>query len=149
MRLVVPIARTLLGLVFGEAALYYSLAGFFRRRSWNVYLAAAAACGALWQFMGYFGVDASYYTMLYAGLGLGCRCRRELGATIGDRGAAAALRLERVRAVAAIGGVSRRGEHQDAKAAADQAGEQTCRPSDHVRFPEGSVRRAPDPWGEA
>ncbi|QDT73868.1 hypothetical protein [Lacipirellula limnantheis] len=62
----------MLGLVFGEAALFYSLAGFFRRRSWNVYLAAAAACGALWQFMGYFGVDASYYTMLYTGLGLGC-----------------------------------------------------------------------------
>lgn len=70
------------GLVFGEAALFYLLAGFFRRRSWNVYLAAAAACGALWQFMGYFGVDASYYTMLYAGLGLGCLvAARSLGLT--------------------------------------------------------------------
>ena len=65
-------ASLMFGLVFSEAALFYLLAGFFRRRSWNVYLAAAAACGALWQFMGYYGVDASYYTMLYAGLGLGC-----------------------------------------------------------------------------
>ena len=63
-------ASLMFGLVFSEAALFYLLAGFFRRRSANVYLAAAAACGALWQFMGYFGIDASYYTMLYAGLGL-------------------------------------------------------------------------------
>ena len=67
---------------FSEAALFYLLAGFFRRRSWNVYLAAAAACGALWQFMGHYGVDASYYTMLYAGLGLGCLAvARSLGLT--------------------------------------------------------------------
>ncbi|WP_428303948.1 hypothetical protein [Lacipirellula sp.] len=62
----------LYGLVFSEAAIFYLLAGFFKRRSWNTYLAAAAACGAIWQFMGYYGIDASYYTMLYAGLGLAC-----------------------------------------------------------------------------
>ena len=46
--------------------------GSFRRRSVNIYLAAAAACGALWQFMGYYGIDEGYYTMLYAGLGVAC-----------------------------------------------------------------------------
>jgi hypothetical protein len=62
----------MLGLVFVEAAGFYLLAGIFRRRSINTYLAAAAACGALWQFMGYYGVDERYYTMLYACLGLAC-----------------------------------------------------------------------------
>ncbi len=61
----------LLGLVFSEAALFYTLAGIFRKRSANVYFAAAAACGALWQFMGYWGgIDHAYYTMLYAVLGI-------------------------------------------------------------------------------
>jgi hypothetical protein len=62
----------MLGLVFLEAAGFYLLASLFRRRSINTYLAAAAACGALWQFMGYYGVDERYYTMLYACLGLAC-----------------------------------------------------------------------------
>ena len=62
----------MLGLVFAEAAAFYFLAGIFRRRSINAYLGAAAACGALWQLMGYRGIDPSYYTMLYAVLGLIC-----------------------------------------------------------------------------
>lgn len=62
----------LLGLVFTEATLFYLLAGILRQRSLNVYLAAAAACGALWQFMGYYGIDDRYYTMLYAVLGFAC-----------------------------------------------------------------------------
>ncbi len=62
----------MLGLVFAEAAAFYFLAGTFRRRTANFYLAAAAACGALWQFLGYYGVDERYYTMLYAGLGVVC-----------------------------------------------------------------------------
>jgi hypothetical protein len=62
----------MLGLVFAEATFFYLLAGFIHRRSANVYLAAVTACGALWQFMGYFGIDDSYYTMLYAGLGVVC-----------------------------------------------------------------------------
>jgi hypothetical protein len=62
----------MLGLVFAEAAALYFLAGTFRRRTANFYLAAAAACGALWQFLGYYGVDERYYTMLYAGLGVVC-----------------------------------------------------------------------------
>jgi hypothetical protein len=61
----------LLGLVFTEAALFYVLAGIFRKRSANIYLASAAACGALWQFMGYWGtIDQHYFTMLYAVLGI-------------------------------------------------------------------------------
>jgi len=62
----------MLGLVFAEATIFYLLAGLLHRRSNNIYLAAAAACGALWQFMGYYGIDDSYYTMLYAVLGVAC-----------------------------------------------------------------------------
>ena len=62
----------MLGLVFTEAAAFYFLAGLFRARTGNFYLAAAAACGALWQFLGYYGIDERYYTMLYAGLGVAC-----------------------------------------------------------------------------
>ena len=62
----------MLGLVFAEAAVFYVLATAFHRRSINVHLAAAASCGALWQLMGYFGVDSSYYTMVYAALGVAC-----------------------------------------------------------------------------
>jgi len=61
----------LLGLVFAEAAAFYALASIFRRRSANLYLAAAAACGALWQFLGYWEVPEAYKTMLYAVLGVG------------------------------------------------------------------------------
>ncbi|HEY2250123.1 MAG TPA: hypothetical protein VGH74_03640, partial [Planctomycetaceae bacterium] len=61
----------LLGMIFSEAALFYVLAGIFRKRSANVYFASAAACAALWQFVGYWGhIDHSYYTMLYAVLGI-------------------------------------------------------------------------------
>ncbi len=62
----------MLGLVFAEVAAFYFLAGLFRPRTGNIYLAAAAACGALWQFLGYYGIDERYYTMLYAGLGVAC-----------------------------------------------------------------------------
>jgi hypothetical protein len=62
----------MLGLVFAEAAAFYLAAGMIRRRSINIYLAAAAACGALWQFLGYYGIDERYYTMLYAGFGVVC-----------------------------------------------------------------------------
>lgn len=65
------IDNLLLGLVFSEAAVFYTLAGIFRKRSVNVYFASAAACGALWQFMGYWGqIPQAYYTMLYAVLGI-------------------------------------------------------------------------------
>lgn len=61
----------LLGATFAEATLFYILAAIFRRRSANVYLAAAAGCGAIWQLLGYIGVDTSIYTLLYASLGFG------------------------------------------------------------------------------
>jgi hypothetical protein len=60
----------LLGLVFVEAATFYGLAAVFHRRSAHLYLATAAACGALWQLMGYEGVPGAYHTMLYAALGV-------------------------------------------------------------------------------
>jgi hypothetical protein len=60
----------MLGLVFAEAAAFYLMGALFHRRSINIHLAAAAACGALWQLMGYFGVPSDYYTMLYATLGV-------------------------------------------------------------------------------
>jgi hypothetical protein len=44
---------------------------FFRRRSANVYLAAAAACAALWQLLHYVGFPGFYYTPIYAALGVG------------------------------------------------------------------------------
>jgi hypothetical protein len=59
----------LLALVFVEAAAFYGLATVFRRRSVNVYFATAAACGALWQLLGYLNVPGAYHTMLYAVLG--------------------------------------------------------------------------------
>lgn len=59
-----------LALVFAEATVLYALGAVLHRRSVNLHLAAAAACGALWQVMGYLGVDSAYYTMLYAGLGV-------------------------------------------------------------------------------
>lgn len=60
----------LLGIVFAEAAVFYMLAGLFRKRSSNVYFAAAAACASLWQLIGYWGaIDQAYYTMLYAVVG--------------------------------------------------------------------------------
>lgn len=61
----------LLGIVFAEATVFYMLAGLFRKRSSNVYFAAAAACVALWQFIGYWGqLNQAYYTMLYAVVGV-------------------------------------------------------------------------------
>lgn len=59
-----------LGLVFVEAALFYILVGLISRRGVNAYLATAAACGALWQWLGYFDVDDTWHTMLYALLGV-------------------------------------------------------------------------------
>jgi hypothetical protein len=59
----------LLGLVFVEAAVFYLLAAMIRRRGWAIHLATAAGCGAVWQFAGYWGIESSWYTLVYAGLG--------------------------------------------------------------------------------
>ena len=63
-------ANLFLALFFTEAAIFYVLAGALRKRAANIYLAAATACGALWQFLGYWQVPPSYYTVLYGVLGL-------------------------------------------------------------------------------
>ncbi len=44
---------------------------FVRRVAVNLFLSAAAACAALWQFMGHLGVDASFYAVMYATVGMG------------------------------------------------------------------------------
>lgn len=59
----------LLAAFFAEAAVFYALAAAFRKQGFNVYLATAAACGALWQLLSYWQVGAEYYTVLFAGLG--------------------------------------------------------------------------------
>ena len=65
-----PAENLRLALVFAEATLFYGLAAWLRRRGVNVYPAAAAACGTLWQLLVYWGVEGPYTTMLYAVLGL-------------------------------------------------------------------------------
>ena len=60
----------LLAAFFGEAALFYALAAAFRKQGFNVYLATAATCGALWQLLSYWSVGAEYYTVIFAVLGL-------------------------------------------------------------------------------
>ena len=62
-------ANLLLGIVFVEAALFYTLTAIFRRSGWGIHLATAAGCGAVWQFAGYFGIDPAWYTLAYAALG--------------------------------------------------------------------------------
>jgi hypothetical protein len=72
--LVEPVLRNtknlLFGLTFAEAAVFYTMAGIYRRRSANAYFAMAAGCGALWQFLGYFGVATVWYEFLFAVLGV-------------------------------------------------------------------------------
>jgi hypothetical protein len=62
----------MLALVFSQAAAFYLLAAVFHRRSVNIHLAAASACGALWQLMGYQGIDSAYFAAFYAALGVAC-----------------------------------------------------------------------------
>lgn len=59
-----------LGVVFGEATLFYLFAAVLRKRGINVYLAAAAACGAVWQFLGYFSVPSVWNGVIFASLGV-------------------------------------------------------------------------------
>jgi hypothetical protein len=60
----------LMGLVFAQVALFYVLAGLIRKRSVNAYFAAVAACGAAWQWMGYFEIPGRYYALAFAVVGL-------------------------------------------------------------------------------
>jgi hypothetical protein len=59
-----------LAMVFGLAAGFYLLAAVFEGTRLNDHLAAIAACGSLWQLMGYHGIDPAYFTTVYAALGL-------------------------------------------------------------------------------
>ena len=63
-------ANLLYGLVFVEVAAFYVLASIFGRPGLNLALAATAACGAFWEFLGYFEIPAAYHTMVYAVLGV-------------------------------------------------------------------------------
>ncbi len=58
----------LAGLVFAQALLFYSLAAVIRRKQMNVYLAAMAGCASVWQFILYFVLPDSYYTLIFASL---------------------------------------------------------------------------------
>jgi hypothetical protein len=60
----------LLGIVFLEAMAFYLFAAWLRRRGINIYLAAAAACGALWQFLGFYAVPGVWHGLIFSGLGL-------------------------------------------------------------------------------
>ncbi len=55
---------------FSLATVFYALAGWFRGRGWNAYLATAAACTAMGHALGYYGVPETYYPLTYAVLGL-------------------------------------------------------------------------------
>jgi hypothetical protein len=59
-----------MGLVFGEATVFYLLAAAFRRHGANIYAATACACAAIWQLAGYYDIPDVAYTVLYAVLGL-------------------------------------------------------------------------------
>ena len=63
-------ANLLYGLVFVEVAAFYALASIFGRPDFNLAFAATAACGALWELLGYFEVPPAYHTMVYAVLGV-------------------------------------------------------------------------------
>jgi hypothetical protein len=63
--------NVLLGCFWLEAAVFYGLAAAFRRQGLPVYLATAAACGALWQFLNYYQIDSEFHTVAFALLGFG------------------------------------------------------------------------------
>jgi hypothetical protein len=62
--------NVLLAAFFAEAALFYGLAAAFRRQEFNVYLATAMACAAVWQLLNFGQVPEVYYTVAFAGAGL-------------------------------------------------------------------------------
>jgi hypothetical protein len=60
----------LLASFFAEAALFYLLAGLFRKRAFNVYLCTAMACAAVWQLLKYAMVHDESYTLVFGAVGL-------------------------------------------------------------------------------
>jgi hypothetical protein len=59
-----------LALFCALASVFYGLAAAFRKEGANIYLSTAMACGAVWQLLSYWSIDAEYYTLAFAGLGL-------------------------------------------------------------------------------
>lgn len=59
-----------LGLVFAEAAVFYLVYAVLFRKGWNIYLATAAACAAIWQLANFYQTGDAWYTMVYAALGV-------------------------------------------------------------------------------
>jgi hypothetical protein len=59
-----------LAVFFAEAAVFYTLAGFYRRQALSIYLATAAGCAALWQLLSYGQVDDTWYILAFAIAGL-------------------------------------------------------------------------------
>jgi hypothetical protein len=60
-----------LALFCALAAVFYALATVFYRQVWTIHLAAAMACGAVWQVLTYWAVAAEFYTLTFALVGLG------------------------------------------------------------------------------
>lgn len=59
----------LLALFAFEAAVFYGLAGLFRREPWNVYMGTAMLCGALWQLLTFWSAPEPIYPLAFASSG--------------------------------------------------------------------------------
>ena len=71
-----------LAITFVAATAFYVLAGLFRKRSWNGFLGTVTGCAAIWQLLGYFGVDPAWRSLILALPGLGLLLvARQLGVT--------------------------------------------------------------------
>jgi hypothetical protein len=60
-----------LALFFAEALVFYVLSALFFHHRWDIHLATAMACAALWQLLTFVGVQGEYYTLVFALVGLG------------------------------------------------------------------------------
>ena len=60
-----------LAITFTVATVFYVLAGVFRKRSWNGFLGTMTGCAAIWQMLGYYGVDPAWHALILALPGLG------------------------------------------------------------------------------
>ena len=59
-----------LAAAFALAAVFYILAVLFHRHEASVFGAALAGCGAMWQMLSYWNVQAEFYTLAFAVAGL-------------------------------------------------------------------------------
>ena len=59
-----------LALFYAEAAVFYFLAAWLYKEIWSIHLCAAMACGTVWQLLTYWSVNAEYYTLTFAVVGL-------------------------------------------------------------------------------